>query len=285
MQPPASRGRDRVVVAGGGILGANIAYALARRGADVTVVERTAPGSGATANSFAWINSTYSKQPWPYFQLNRLGIEAWRQLDRDLPGALPLRWGAAWSGTPTRPVPPASATRCKKHQAWGYPDRDRRRRAPQALEPKVTFGPVAAAGHATLEGHVDPVRVTEVLLAEAAKLGARVQHPCEVTGLDQPQGRLRAVKTSNGDIPADVLVVACGTDTPRVAKLAGLTVPLKESPGVLVHTAPLPALIEPRDPGAGGAHEAETRRPGRDRRRFRRHTVHRTPAVRVARRS
>ena len=108
----------------------------------------------------------------------------------------------------------------------------------------MTFGPVAAAGHATLEGHVDPVRVTEVLLAEAAKLGARVQHPCEVTGLDQPQGRLRAVKTSSGDIPADVLVVACGTDTPRVARLAGLTVPLKESPGVLVHTAPLPALID-----------------------------------------
>ena len=93
-----------MVIAGGGILGANIAYALARRGADVTVVERTAPGSGATANSFAWINSTYSKQPWPYFQLNRLGIEAWRQLDRDLPGALPLRWGGSveWYADPAR---------------------------------------------------------------------------------------------------------------------------------------------------------------------------------------
>ena len=108
----------------------------------------------------------------------------------------------------------------------------------------MSFGEVAAAGHATLEGHVDPVRVTEVLLAEAARLGARVVHPSEVTGLDQPQGRLRAVKTTTGDIPADVLVVACGTDTPRVAAMAGLTVPLKPSPGILVHTAPLPALIE-----------------------------------------
>jgi glycine/D-amino acid oxidase-like deaminating enzyme len=244
VQPPATGGRDRIVVAGGGIIGANIAWALARRGANVTVVERTAPGSGATANSFAWINSTYSKQPWPYFQLNRLGIEAWRQLDRDLPGKLPLRWGGSleWYADPTRAA--RFRDEVKHHQAWGYPTEIVDDARLKTLEPKVSFGAVAAAGHATMEGHVDPVRVTELLLAEAATLGARVQHPCEVTGLDQPQGRLRAVKTTTGDIPADVLVVACGVDTPRVAKMAGLSVPLKESPGVLVHTAPLPACID-----------------------------------------
>ena len=121
LQPPATGGRDRIVIAGGGIIGANLAYALARRGASVTVVERTAPGSGATANSFAWINSTYSKQPWPYFQLNRLGIEAWRQLDRDLPGALPLRWGGSleWYADPTRAA--RFREEVKHHQGWGYP--------------------------------------------------------------------------------------------------------------------------------------------------------------------
>src|SRR5690349_18014748 len=76
----------RVVIAGGGIIGANLAYRLAKRGASVTLVERTRPASGATANSFAWINATYSKQPRAYFDLNRLGIEAWRALDRELPG-------------------------------------------------------------------------------------------------------------------------------------------------------------------------------------------------------
>jgi glycine/D-amino acid oxidase-like deaminating enzyme len=244
VQPPASRGRDRVVIAGGGIIGANIAYALARRGAAVTVVERTAPGSGATANSFAWINSTYSKQPWPYFQLNRLGIEAWRQLDRDLEGELPVRWGGSieWYAEATRAA--RFHDQVQHHQAWGYPTEVVSEARLRVLEPKLTFGTVAAAGHATLEGHVDPVRATELLLGRAARLGARVEHPCEVTGLDQAQGRLRAVKTTKGDIEADVLVVACGTDTPRVAAMAGLTVPLKPSPGVLVHTAPLPPLIE-----------------------------------------
>src|SRR5213080_5012522 len=82
-------GAAAIVVPGGGIIGANLAYRFARRGARVTVVERTRPASGATANSFAWINATYSKQPWAYFNLNRLGIESWLQLDRELPGELP----------------------------------------------------------------------------------------------------------------------------------------------------------------------------------------------------
>ena len=244
VQPPASRGRDRVVIAGGGIMGANIAYALARRGAAVTLVERAAPAGAATANSFAWINSTSSKRPWPYFQLNRLGIEAWRQLERDLKGALPLTWGGSieWYADPTRAA--RFRDEVRQHQAWGYPTELVTEARLRTLEPKLSFGTVTAAGHATLEGHVDPVRATELLLADAVRLGARVEHPCEVTGLDEDGGRLRAVKTTEGDIEADVLVVACGTDTPRVAAMAGLKVPLKRSPGVLVHTAPLPALIE-----------------------------------------
>ncbi len=68
----AHAARERIVIAGGGIIGANLAYRLAKRGAQVTLVERTRPGSGATANSFAWINATYSKQHGQKLQVSRL---------------------------------------------------------------------------------------------------------------------------------------------------------------------------------------------------------------------
>ena len=83
--------RSLVVIAGGGILGANIAYQLAKRGAPVTLLERATPASGATANSFAWINAR--KQPLPYFTLNLLGIQAWRELHAELGNELPVTWG------------------------------------------------------------------------------------------------------------------------------------------------------------------------------------------------
>lgn len=99
-------------------------------------------------------------------------------------------------------------------------------------------GVVSSATHAEIEGSADPVAATDVIMAHAARAGAKIVYPAEVTGLDMVNGRLRAVKTATGDVDADVLVIACGVDTPRVAALAGLTVHLTRSPGILFHTTP-----------------------------------------------
>ncbi|MGE5243539.1 MAG: NAD(P)/FAD-dependent oxidoreductase [Betaproteobacteria bacterium] len=228
----------RIVIAGGGILGTQIAYRLARRGAFVTLLEREHPAAGATANSFAWLNATYEKQPWAYFYLNRLGIEAWRALDAELPNVLPVRWGGSveWYGDERGAA--EFRERVRAHQRWGYPVALIDEAQLRALEPRITPGRVAAAAYAEDEGHVDPVGAVNVLIDQAKRAGARVRYPAEITGLDVRGGRLRAVRTKDGDVDADVLVIACGTDTPRVAAMAGLQVPLKPSPGVLVHTTP-----------------------------------------------
>ena len=87
--------RDRVVIAGAGILGASIGYHLAKRGARVTIVEKERPGAGATQNSFAWINATFSKQPRSYFDLNLAGIAGWRRLSLDFGSELQIQWGGS----------------------------------------------------------------------------------------------------------------------------------------------------------------------------------------------
>jgi glycine/D-amino acid oxidase-like deaminating enzyme len=103
---------------------------------------------------------------------------------------------------------------------------------------------VTNAFNAESEGNLDPVGATEVLLAAAVAEGAQVQFPVEVTGLDVQGAQLRAVRTTKGDIQADVLVIACGVDTPKLAAMAGLTVALTDSPGMLVHTASQSRVIE-----------------------------------------
>src|SRR5207247_8172404 len=114
----------------------------------------------------------------------------------------------------------------------------------RTLEPHVEPGAVTAAAHAELEASVDPVAATEVLIKRAEREGARITFPAEVSGLDSANGRLRAVRTQAGDIATDILVIACGTDTPKVAAMAGIRVPLKDSPGILVHTAAQPRVLE-----------------------------------------
>lgn len=232
----------RIVIAGAGMLGANIAYQLAKRGAAVTVLERASPGTGATAKSFAWINA--KKRPHEYFDLSRLGLLAWRQLDRELDGRLPLVWGGSLEWRADAAAGPAFADTLHAFQSWGYGARPVDEREMRVLEPKVVPGPVAAAAHWEDEGHVDPAGAAVMILAEAQKLGARVEYPVEVTGLEVRGDIVRAVRTTKGEIDADALVIACGTDTARVAAMADLRVPLRDAPGVLVHVPPQPRLIQ-----------------------------------------
>ncbi|MCB0010563.1 MAG: FAD-binding oxidoreductase [Anaerolineales bacterium] len=236
--------QKRIIIAGAGIIGAAIAYQLARVGASVTVVEKGEPGQGATANSFAWINASRGKKPHHYYLLNRLGIAAWSDLEKQLPDKLMVRWGGSleWHHDADRAAAVLEATR--RHQSWGYPVRPISVETFTELEPQLTPGEPAAALFGEIEGHVDPVHVTRVLLAEAEALGAQILTGCEVVGLDRPDNQLQAVRTSQGAIPADTLVIAAGTGSPALAALAGLNVPLQDSPGVLVHTAPQPELIQ-----------------------------------------
>ena len=240
----AAQAPRRIGIIGGGILGSSIAYHLARRGADVTLFEKSKPAAGATQNSFAWINASSSKRPFHYHHLSRLGALGYRHLERELGGDLKVQWGGSldWTADPDRAR--GIRERVAQSQRWGYPSRLIDEEEFQKLEKNVVPGPVSAAYFSEEEGSIDPVRTTEVLIEHAKAEGARVEYPCEVREIDLRWGRLRGVKTTQGDFELDVLVVAAGVDTPKLAAMAGLDVPLIGSRGVLAHTKPSARLIE-----------------------------------------
>src|SRR5689334_17026174 len=89
---------EHIVVCGAGILGASLAYHLAKRGARVTIIDAQHPAAGATGKSFGWLNATFSKRPRSYFDFSMLGIAGWHRLEHELHGDLKLQWGGsvAW---------------------------------------------------------------------------------------------------------------------------------------------------------------------------------------------
>ena len=54
---------NRVAVIGAGIVGASIAYNLAKRGCEVVIIEKYLPATQASGNTFAWINAAYANKP------------------------------------------------------------------------------------------------------------------------------------------------------------------------------------------------------------------------------
>ena len=241
----AAATQDRVVIAGAGIMGASIAYHLAKRGAQVTILEKQRPGSGATEKSFAWINATFSKQPRSYYDLNLSGIAGWRRLTLELAGDLQIQWGGsvAWF-EPGTPDADKLKDKLKTHQQWGYPAHLVDAAEIRRLLPSIAPGPVGAACHSEIEGTLDPMHALGVVLRRAQQHGARLEYPCEVTGISVAGNRVRGVATTKGPLAADFLVLAAGVDTPRLARMTGVNVPLKESPGVLAHTTPQPRMLE-----------------------------------------
>ena len=73
-----------VIVVGAGIVGAAIAYHLARQGAQVTVLEQDSPGSGVTRHSFAWINP-HGEFPAAARALRAQALADYRRLQHELP--------------------------------------------------------------------------------------------------------------------------------------------------------------------------------------------------------
>jgi glycine/D-amino acid oxidase-like deaminating enzyme len=235
---------NRIVVVGAGIIGASIAYHLVKRGAKVVIVDAVRPGAGATEKSFGWINATFSKRPQAYFDLNQMGLAGWRRLQTELGGELKVQWGGSVAWAASDETAEDLRENVRKHQAWGYAthliDENEFRR----LLPNVTHGEFGAACHSEYEGAIDPVDALKALLRQVRELGGEVRYPFEADGLKLEGGRVTGIRAGDVALAADTVVLASGVATERLAHLAEVNIPLKESRGVLVHTRPQPKLID-----------------------------------------
>ena len=238
----------KVAVIGGGIMGAAIAWQLARRSVQVTLLDRSQPGHGASSHSFAWINAG-TKEPVGYHNLNRRSLEMWPRFaaaigDDGDPGSVGLRWGGkvSWESDPS--AAQRLAGRVRQLQSWGYPTRLIDAGELKTLEPALEIGPVAAAEYSPNEGQVEPQMVVDACLRRLEEMGCEIAADTEVCGFEQgADGRVTGLLTTSGQRDTDAVVMAAGTETTRLAALAGVNVPQAESPGVVIRTNPLPALL------------------------------------------
>ena len=242
------RNPGKVAVIGAGILGATIAWRLARRGAQVTLIDKGKPGHGASSHSFAWINAG-AKEPVGYHNLNRRSLEMWQRFaqaigDAGDPASVGLRWGGkvSWEAHPS--AAERLSARVRQLQAWGYPCRLIDAAELQELEPSLEVGPVTAAEYSPNEGQVEPQLVVDACLRRLSEMGAAVLVDTEALEFQRnPDGRVSGLATAGDWVAVDAVVMAAGTDTTGLAALAGVSIPQAESPGVVIRTSPLPPLL------------------------------------------
>ena len=230
-----------VVVVGAGIVGASIAYHLAKAGTTVTVIDKLGPATHASRGTFAWINATWAKQPRHYHTLSQDGLANWRDLQPLLD--LPVKWGGSLEWFDNAEREKKLVAQISEQVEWGEPARMVNAAQFAGLEPNILFDAGNNAAYSPNDGAVDPVVATHKLLTAAEDLGATIVFPSDLKDIVMTGGRLSAVETSTGTSPADRLVLATGaaTDPPRT--IGGVDIPQRSTPGVIAITAPMPPLL------------------------------------------
>ena len=90
---------------------------------------------------------------------------------------------------------------------------------------------------------VDSLRAGTIFRENAHGAGAlQTFANLEVLGLETKRERIEAVVTDRGRIEADYVVIACGVWSPRIARMAGATIPLTPAVHQMIDVGPIPIL-------------------------------------------
>jgi glycine/D-amino acid oxidase-like deaminating enzyme len=258
---------DKVVVVGAGIIGASIAFQLARRGVSVVALDKgIGPAEGSTGASSSICRCRYTHPE--VVRVAHHGQEAygnWAEFTGlTEPRSSLHRTGVLWMMGETREKVDADAAKLRSHgvaaDALGPNDVTRLFPAlSTCAEPFDLTGEVehvCRPGEAflleTRSGYADPVGANQDLVEAARLQGARIEFGAKVTGVSRTGDRVTGVTLSDGTShQGDLVVNAAGPWCNQVNEMAGAEIRWTLTP-TRIQTVyrPWPADLGPLPVGA-----------------------------------
>jgi len=211
--------RARVVIIGGGVAGAAIAYHLAALGErDVVVLDRNELTSGSTFHSAGLVGQLRSSVSLTRMMMDSVAL--YRELD--------CGWvecgGIRLACTEER------EQEVMRQVAWAKtfglalellsPEQARE------LFPLMVCDGVRCASYLPTDGYLDPSQLTYALIEEARRGGTQVFTHTRVNEIVVTEGRVRGVRTQWGDIESEIVVNAGGMFAAELGRMAGIRVPV-----------------------------------------------------------
>ncbi len=235
--------RARIVIVGGGVGGASVAYHLARRGeTDVLLVERAELTSGSTFHSAGLVGQLRSDPA--LTRMNVHSVALYREL-----AASEHDPGWMESGSLRLASSPERLVEIRRQHGWaqraGLPLELVSAEEARELFPLMTTDGVLGAAYTPTDGQIDPARLCAALAAGARAAGVRIAQQTRVVGfvtVAGPHGqRVVGVRTDRGAVECEAVVDCGGMYAAEIAALVDVRIPVVPMSHQYLVTAPLPA--------------------------------------------
>ncbi len=234
-----------ILIIGGGIVGASIAWHLAARGAGrVRVLERAAlPAAGSTGAATGGFRAQYGTAINVQLSLLSLAqLESFANVHGVDPEYHPV--GYLFMAR-TAPVLQTLRDALQVQHQAGYTDghevsTDDIRR----LSPSVDAAQFIGGVFARRDGYINPRALLNGLMQSATRAGVRFSWNSQCTAIERRADRVTAVVTGTERIPCDVVINAAGPWAATVGALAGVVVPVvprRRHVAITVPSSVLPA--------------------------------------------
>ena len=233
--------RQDIIIIGGGISGTATAYELASHGVRVTLIERGDLASMASGWTLAGVRQ--SGRHAAELPLAQAAVRRWEALAGELDADVEYRQEGNLRLARTDDEVPTIRSVVEAGVAAGIPmEFVEGSEAVRELAPALTET-VRAASLCPTDGHANPTLAVRAFAGAAQRHGATILTQTEVHGITVEGGRVRGVRTSAGDLAADVVVVAAGIYTPRLLAPLGLELPLMVTLVPMMQTEELPPTL------------------------------------------
>jgi sarcosine oxidase subunit beta len=233
--------RATVVIIGGGVTGASIAFHLAEAGvSDVVLLEKSELGSGSTSKAAGGVRAQFSDEL--NIALGARSLEAFTRFG-NRPGQEIDLHQVGYLFLLSAPEDVTAFERDVRLQnELGVTSRMIDVAEAEKLSPLIDTDGLLAAAFSPDDGHCTPESVVLGYATAARRHGARLFTGVTVTGIDTVGDEARTVVTDRGSIQAGTVVCAAGAWSQAVGEMVGVDLPVTPVRRQVMFTEAMPDL-------------------------------------------